>query len=98
MSVKETSKVCFKCGKSKPLSMFYKHPRMADGHLNKCKECTKKDVSGNYRENIDHYKMYEAIRIDEPARRQSCKEKSERDKEHRKIKLEGKLTSTDSLL
>jgi len=55
-------KVCFKCKKSKPLNQFYKHPQMEDGHLNKCKECAKIDVSDNYRKNKDHYREYEVKR------------------------------------
>jgi len=53
------TKKCFKCNKIKPLSDYYKHPMMADGHLNKCKECTKEDVHKYREENLEKIQVYE---------------------------------------
>lgn len=55
-------KVCFKCGAEKPLTEFYKHKGMSDGHLNKCKQCTRCDTKENREKNIDYYKAYDRNR------------------------------------
>lgn len=62
-------KTCFKCNKEKPLSQFYKHPRMADGRLGKCKTCTKTDVAENYEYKRDQYAEYERQRFQRPERK-----------------------------
>ncbi len=37
-------KTCFKCNVEKDIEDFYVHNQMADGRLNKCKECTRVDT------------------------------------------------------
>ncbi len=62
MSQNTIIKKCFKCGIEKTLSEFYKHKQMGDGHLNKCKACTKSDVSKHRLENIERIMEYDRNR------------------------------------
>lgn len=52
-------KICFKCKEEKPLSDYYKHKQMADGHLGKCKQCTKDDSTKHRGENLEKIRAYD---------------------------------------
>lgn len=56
------SKECRKCQRVLPLSGYYKHSGMKDGHLNICKECKRSDVSSYRAENIDRIRSYDRNR------------------------------------
>ena len=62
------SKECFKCKTVKPLSEFYKHANMGDGHLNKCKDCTKKDANDHRSRNLEKIREYDKRRAKLPER------------------------------
>jgi hypothetical protein len=61
-------KRCFKCGVVKVFDAFYVHKAMKDGHLNKCKECTKIYVARYRNENLDRIREYERERAVLPHR------------------------------
>ena len=55
-------KTCFRCDINQPLTEFYKHKQMGDGHLNKCKTCTKNDSAKTLKEKISTEDGLEAER------------------------------------
>jgi hypothetical protein len=78
----QKKKRCFKCKRRKPLRQFYRHPAMADGHLNKCVACAKRDVKKNYQDNREAKHAYERRRSRTLERRKYISDASRR---HRRL-------------
>ena len=66
-------KTCFKCQVEQPITEFYRHARMSDGHLNKCKTCARRDVAENYRARRSYYQEYERQRFQREERKAQAK-------------------------
>lgn len=66
-------KPCLECGAVKPLGDFYRHPAMADGHVNVCKECQKAAIKANRAARAEQYAAYERTRLDDPKRKAARK-------------------------
>ena len=71
-------KACRECGVSKPLSEYYTHKEMGDGHLNKCKECVKARVNAYRAANLERIQEYDRSRGQWPSRKAANKARAER--------------------
>lgn len=56
------TKVCKKCGRALPISEFYVHKQMGDGHLSFCKECVRARVHKHRENNIERIREYDRNR------------------------------------
>lgn len=72
-------KICKVCGVNKPYSEYYKHPKMLDGHLGKCKECQRSASRAARATNIDAYREYDRKRGGNPDRVAARKEYAKTD-------------------
>lgn len=69
------AKVCYKCHRALPLTEFYRHPQMADGHLGKCRDCTKADSKANWAA-----RMADPVRAKQERARERVRKDTEREK------------------
>jgi ribosomal protein S27AE len=87
-------KVCRECNIEKPLSEFYKHSRMADGHLNKCTTCVIERVGKHREANLEKILAYDKFRSSKPHRVQARKDYAQTE-EGKKAKRKGSKTYHD---
>lgn len=77
-------KICIHCKQPKSFDQFYKHPKMADGHLGRCKDCHKAEIHRNY-----------LSRLKDPEWRE--KELERQREKSRSQRFEGKKSSADAM-
>lgn len=61
-------KTCKGCGALKSLEGFYRHSKMADGHLNYCKECKRSEMRSRHIANPGKRRAYDRRRFQEDPR------------------------------
>ena len=85
------TKVCRSCGIEKEInSGFYVHSEMADGYLNKCKECVKSRVKNHRNDSVreyDRFRYYNNSDRKEYSKTQSKKWFNENKEKSKKSKL-----------
>lgn len=73
MSEKSATKICRNCQIHKPLTEYYTHQAMSDGHLNKCKDCVKRRIGKHRENNLERIQEYDRERGRTEKRKQKCR-------------------------
>ena len=73
--MENNQKICIKCNLLLHLEEYYKHSKMSDGHLNKCKKCCKKEQKTTRDSNVEYYRNYDKERNKTAERKLTFKEK-----------------------
>jgi len=71
-------KTCKDCETPLPITEFYKHSAMGDGHLNKCKACVKARVTRHRDRNIERIREYDVRRAKTPKRKAHLSRQSQK--------------------
>jgi hypothetical protein len=87
------TKRSIKCKKTKDIKYFYKHKQMGDGHLGKCKTCTKKDVHNRYNDPVARLRIaeYERLRFQNPERKKKVLEYQKKSRKLHKNKTQARV-------
>jgi hypothetical protein len=88
-----TEKTCRGCNASLPLSAFYRHPQMADGHLNFCVDCVKARVSGHREQHGERIRAYDRERAKQPHRKAQLRSLMERERQDPQRRVAHQMTS-----
>ena len=66
-------KICFVCKCEKDISEFYKHSKMSDGYLNKCKSCCREQSNKRRAEKLEEIQEYDRNRPNRTERNERMK-------------------------
>lgn len=90
-------KKCFKCNDIKPIDGFYKHSKMSDGHVNKCKECCKLESNERHNRLIqnEEFVLSERERSKERYHRLNYKENQKKYRTYKPYRIDGRFANVN---